>query len=439
RSDGWTLRGDLRLPGGRGRGPLAILLHKAAGDRTIFRDLAARLADAGIGSLRVDLRGHGESVNRGRFVPGHTDSLIEGTERDVAAILRFARGLPEVDTARLGVVSGSYSSESAAKAMRDTGFGRAHVALSPGSFSDESYRAAEASGAAWLFVRSDDERFVREGLDAKVRALTPSAELWVVRAGSAHATDLLAADSAMSGRLAAWLAARLTGPRIRYLANEGVMLEGSRGRVLMDALFGDGLPEYPTVPPASRDSLERALGPYGGTALVLVTHAHRDHFDSAAVARYRRNNPGAVVVGPPGIDSTPPSVDLGWVRVRPLAIPHGPTRRPVGHAAYLVTLDGTTALHLGDTSSDPATWRGAGVPKRGVDIAMVPYWYALDEARFEAARAVLRAKTVVLFHAALDSEESGGVRGMGGWAEVSRRLRERYPEVWAPLEPMVSR
>lgn len=207
------------------------------------------------------------------------------------------------------------------------------------------------------------------------------------------------------------------------------MLEGSRGRVLIDALFADGLPEYQTVPPASRDSLERALGPYGGPALVLVTHAHRDHFDSAAVARYRRHNPAAVVLGPPepGAAVAPP-VDLGWVQVRPLAIPHGPTTRPVGHAAYLVTLDGTTALHLGDTQSDPATWRAAGVPASGVDLALVPYWYALEGGRLEEVTAALRPRMVVLFHAARDGVE-------GDWRETSRALRQRYPEVRAPLVP----
>ena len=209
-SDGWTLRGDLRMPA-TAPAPLVLLLHKAAGDRAIFRDLAARLAAAGIGSLRVDLRAHGESVSRGRFVPGRTDSLIAGTERDIGAVWRYVRRLRGVDTARLGLVSGSYSSEAAARASGEAGFGRAQVALSPGDFSDASFRAAAASGSSWLFVRADDERLVREWLDAKVRELVPRAELWVVPAGSAHATDLLAADAGLAGRLAVWLAARLKG------------------------------------------------------------------------------------------------------------------------------------------------------------------------------------------------------------------------------------
>ena len=148
-------------------------------------------------------------MDRGRFVPGQPVTALDGTERDIAAVWRFVRGAPGVDTSRLGTVSGSYSSQAAALAAREVGFGRAQVALSPGDFSDESFRAAAGSGAAWLFVRSDAERFVGDWLDAKIRALAPAAELWVVQAGSAHATDLLAADSTLPARLTEWLRARL--------------------------------------------------------------------------------------------------------------------------------------------------------------------------------------------------------------------------------------
>lgn len=233
----------------------------------------------------------------------------------------------------------------------------------------------------------------------------------------------------------AWpsLAVAQTGPptdalRLTYLANEGVLLEGRKGRVLIDALFGDGLPDYAVVPRAMRDSLERAQGAFGGPMIVVTTHAHRDHHDAAAVARYREHNPSSVLVGPPGLGAGPGEpVDLGWVQVRPLAIPHGPTVHPVGHAAYLVTLDGTTALHLGDTQSDPATWGAAGVPAAGVDLALVPYWYALDRARFEALLGVLRAGTVVLLHTPRQDGD--------GWAAVSRELQDGYPQVRVPRAP----
>jgi L-ascorbate metabolism protein UlaG (beta-lactamase superfamily) len=217
--------------------------------------------------------------------------------------------------------------------------------------------------------------------------------------------------------------------RLSYLANEGVMLTSPRGRVLIDALFGDGLPEYPVVPLASRDSLERALGPYGGPALVLTTHAHHDHYDSVAVARYLASNPAAAVIGPP--DTTPGghlrATDLGWVQVRPISVPHGPTRRPIGHSWYLVTLDGVTALHLGDTNADPASWRGLDLPKDGVDIALVPFWFALDDGQFRRLLDVISGRTVVLLHVSL-----GAAQGDGGWPARFAALRARYPQVRAP-------
>jgi Beta-lactamase superfamily domain len=217
--------------------------------------------------------------------------------------------------------------------------------------------------------------------------------------------------------------------RLTYLANEGVMLSSSHGRVLIDALFGDGLPEYAVVPDPERDSLERAAGPYGGPALVLFTHAHRDHYDSAAVARYLASNPGAVVLGPPGTapDGGVRATDLGWVQVRPIPIAHGPTIRPVGHSWYLVTLDGLTALHLGDTSGDPRSWRGLDLPKGGVDIALVPFWFALDDARFRSLLETVPAHTIVLLHVSLDA-----ARGDGGWPARFRELQDHYPQLRAP-------
>jgi L-ascorbate metabolism protein UlaG (beta-lactamase superfamily) len=218
--------------------------------------------------------------------------------------------------------------------------------------------------------------------------------------------------------------------RLTYLANEGVMLSSPRGRVLIDALFGDGLPEYAVLPHPLRDSLERAAGDYGGPALVLSTHAHRDHYDSAAVGRYLASNPDAVVIGPPGV---PPhdevrAADLGWVRVRPIPVPHGPTLRPVKHTWYLIDLGGTTALHLGDTSADPKGWSHLELPARGVDIALVPYWYALEDASFQRLLDVIHARTVVLLHVSRGA-------GRGEWPARFRELQARYPQVRAPWQP----
>lgn len=205
-SDGWRLVGDLQIPARQGRLPAVLLLNKAAGDRTAYEELARLLAERGIASLRLDLRGHGESTNLGRFTPGDSE-MLAGSERDVATGHEYLRSHPRIDGSRVGVVGGSYSGEMMAVAAREHRSAQAYVALSPGSFSEESIAAIDPSGIPWLFVKSEDERYLR-GFETDVRELSESAEI-IILPGSAHATDLLAQHRELPERIASWLADRL--------------------------------------------------------------------------------------------------------------------------------------------------------------------------------------------------------------------------------------
>jgi predicted alpha/beta hydrolase len=82
-SDGWQIAADLyHLPG---KVPVSLLFNKAGGDRTTYRDLACELLGRHTASLAVDLRGHGESTNLGRFEPGKNAAILDNTHRDVTA------------------------------------------------------------------------------------------------------------------------------------------------------------------------------------------------------------------------------------------------------------------------------------------------------------------------------------------------------------------
>lgn len=121
-SEGWELVGDLVLPPGSAAVPAVLLLNQADGDRTPYEGLAGALAVRGIGSLRLDLRGHGESTNLGAFTPGEhrRDPLIWDAEVDVAAAHDFLRSHERVVPDLIGVVGASYSGEEAAEAAGPT-------------------------------------------------------------------------------------------------------------------------------------------------------------------------------------------------------------------------------------------------------------------------------------------------------------------------------
>ena len=101
-SDGLHLSGTLVLPDGAHKA--AVLVHGGGVTREeggFFTRLAAGLADAGIASLRFDLRGHGESEGR------QEELTIAGILADIRAAVALV--CPQVGTDRVALLGASFS------------------------------------------------------------------------------------------------------------------------------------------------------------------------------------------------------------------------------------------------------------------------------------------------------------------------------------------
>ncbi len=207
--EGWQLIGDFYVPPTEGAYPAVLMVNQAAGDRTVYHELAQHLAARGIASLRIDLRGHGESINLGRFVPGeHPRSpLIWNAEADVAAAHAFLRSQPRIDHERIGIVGASYSGEEMAEAGRMHGYAQTYAVLSPGSFSEASILGIDTSEATWLFITAKDDAYLQD-ITAAVQMQSQTAEIIIIP-GTAHATNILAARPTMAERIAIWLTEQL--------------------------------------------------------------------------------------------------------------------------------------------------------------------------------------------------------------------------------------
>lgn len=214
-SEGWLLVGTYNRPPLQATPwPAVLLLNRANGDRRAYDLTAAALARLGVASLRLDLRGHGESTNQGRFVPfaPGMDSLLQGTPADIAAGLTWLAHQPGIDSARLGVVGASYSGEFAVAAGRSEHPTRAYALLSPGSLSTESIQWLEGRHTRWLFVASRQERTqATRDVIAEVLEGGRWADVWLWQPQS-HATGLFEVVPELPGLLAGWLTAQLSGP-----------------------------------------------------------------------------------------------------------------------------------------------------------------------------------------------------------------------------------
>ncbi len=205
--DGWKIIGDLVVPEHNQKIPAVIMLNKANGTRQVYEKTAEFLAQHKIASLRIDLRGHGESINQGKFGPpfGADEkmrNIIKDSQNDVIAAFEYLSKLKEIDGERIGVVGASYSGEEMMEAARKHKYAKAYVALSPGSYSDESLDKIDSSKASYLFITSADEKHL-QGFLADVRKKSKTAQTLEV-AGDEHATRLLEAVPELSEMIAVW-------------------------------------------------------------------------------------------------------------------------------------------------------------------------------------------------------------------------------------------
>ena len=220
-SEGWTLVGDLTTPETMSLNAFALLLHKAAGDRKAYVTMAEAMAARGIASLRIDLRGHGDSNNLGAFDPEisrylddndpaivRNFSLIRAGDRDIVSIMQWLDEQPRLASLPLVVVGSSYTGEEMVEAAVETRFADIYVALSPGSFSEESIAAIDPSEVPWLFVRAEVELPFFPELFAAIREGSETAEIWTLP-GEGHATDLFDHNPNLHLQLIDWITDRL--------------------------------------------------------------------------------------------------------------------------------------------------------------------------------------------------------------------------------------
>ena len=239
---------------------------------------------------------------------------------------------------------------------------------------------------------------------------------------SAIAIALLGASTLGSARpLAAQTGDSLT---ITFLANMGVMLSSAGRTVMIDGLFGDGLPDYGVVTPATRGVLQRAAPPFAGVDYVLATHVHRDHFDPASVLGHLRANPRATfisstqaaerlreadgasarAIGARIVGVDPPRgarrriLSAASVTMDALGLPHGRTRNRATNLGYLIDIGGRRVLHAGDAEFAAADVARLGLGERGVDVALLPFWYLTSSALREVVRRDVRPASIIALH-----------------------------------------
>lgn len=207
---------------------------------------------------------------------------------------------------------------------------------------------------------------------------------------------------------------------VTCLANMGVWLDDGTHQVVIDGLFREGVATYATLPEPLRATLETAQPPYDAADVIGATHYHADHFDAAAVARHLRHNPGARFLAAPQLteqilaadtsragqvatftltERTRATTAYEGLSVDLLRLRHTSRRnRHVENLAYLFDLGGQTLLHVGDADLFAENFAPFALPARGVDVAMLPFWFLISAENRALVQQHIRPAHIIALH-----------------------------------------
>jgi L-ascorbate metabolism protein UlaG (beta-lactamase superfamily) len=206
-----------------------------------------------------------------------------------------------------------------------------------------------------------------------------------------------------------------------YLANEGFLARVGEHTVAIDAFVTEPYGGYAAVPKELFADLVARKGAFGDLDLLLVSHAHPDHFQPKAAAEFLAAHSDVPCVTSPqvlealgtelselpkGCQALLPEAGAvvaetaGGIRVELLRLPHagGARTASVENLGHLIELDGVRLLHVGDADVERDELAAYGLSEKAIDVALVPYWWLGDTADLVRVRERIGAKHLVAVH-----------------------------------------
>jgi L-ascorbate metabolism protein UlaG (beta-lactamase superfamily) len=250
---------------------------------------------------------------------------------------------------------------------------------------------------------------------------------------------------------------------VSHVANAGFLLAAGESRVLVDALFDEGIDGYGRIPAALRPALEGGSSPFDGVDVALATHAHGDHFAAGAVVRFLTANPRAWFVSTPqAVEAVAAEAgagsaiaaraiavlpeegsverlqvgDLAGIGIRAMNLHHG-RGQDIQNVGFLVNLGGVTVLHVGDTVA--STEELAALDMGHVDLALLTSWVISARAWGKPLIDALGAPRVAAMHLATADAPASFFSEPGGQPALVQSILRVAPtaEVFtAPLQSM---
>jgi len=217
--------------------------------------------------------------------------------------------------------------------------------------------------------------------------------------------------------------------KLKYLANEGILIQSSNTQILIDAIFKKEFDYLDVLPDSELSKIENAKGQYKSIDIILATHLHGDHFNAQIVGKHLMANQNAVFFGPnetianfksnfeefqsisSRISSNTPelfhakTITLKNTTIKILRLEHfgNSPWKEAENIAYLITIAGKTILHFGDSKIDIKNLEKFDLQNEEIDVAILPYWQLGSAEQKEVIEKFINPKQIFLAHIPLKS------------------------------------
>jgi len=203
-SDGVQIAGTVYQPSRR-PAPYVILVHMLTRSRDDWQALATRLADAGIGVLAIDLRGHGASAPDPRPDANASDDLTADL-LDVQAARAFLASRADLGVTSVGIGGAQIGANLAVMAAAADPTIRSILLLSPGldfrGLRTEAPLRKYADRPA-LMVASEEDSYPVRTIRRLEKAGPGTREVRIVN-GAGHGTVMLARQPDLIALIVEW-------------------------------------------------------------------------------------------------------------------------------------------------------------------------------------------------------------------------------------------
>ena len=185
--------------------PCVILVHMLTRSRDDWQALASRLADAGIGALAIDLRGHGASGADQRPAPDAAQDLTPDL-LDVQAARAFLASRPDLGVTSVGIAGASIGANLAVLVAASDSSIRSIALLSPGLEYRNLYTEAalkKYGERPALMIASQEDGYATRSIRKLQKAGTGTREVRLVN-GAGHGTAMLSRQPDLMSLLVEW-------------------------------------------------------------------------------------------------------------------------------------------------------------------------------------------------------------------------------------------